>query len=213
MIESINSAIRWARERIECCSDSARLDAELLLAHCLGKSRSYLYSWPQKELSPACWQQFQELVERRIEPTPIAYLLGSREFYSLQFSTAAKALVPRPETELLVDMALQKVPLEKSVRICDLGTGSGIIAIALKVRRPLAEVYATDVDPACLELAREKGPAPIMDEDFVVTAEMLRRRPEIQMDGYTGERSNRFTPQWEEPSRNERLDQEKSLFQ
>ena len=157
MIESINSAIRWARERIECCSDSARLDAELLLAHCLGKSRSYLYSWPQEALSPACWQQFQELVERRIEPTPIAYLLGSREFYSLQFSTAAKALVPRPDTELLVDMALQKIPLDKSVRICDLGTGSGIIAITLKVQRPLAEVYATDVDPACLELARENA--------------------------------------------------------
>jgi release factor glutamine methyltransferase len=108
-------------------------------------------------LSEACWQQFQDLVARRIEPTPIAYLLGSREFYSLEFNTRSQALVPRPETELLVDLALQQVPLEEPVRICDLGTGSGIIAITLKAQRPLAEVYATDVDPACLELARENA--------------------------------------------------------
>ena len=157
MSEEIDSAIRWGRERIERCSDSARLDAELLLAHCLGKSRSYLYSWPQEALSETCWQQFKNLVARRIEPTPIAYLLGSREFYSLEFSTRSQALVPRPETELLVDLALQQVPLEEPVRICDLGTGSGIIAITLKTQRPLAEVYATDVDPACLELARENA--------------------------------------------------------
>ena len=157
MSEEIDSAIRWGRERIERCSDSARLDAELLLAHCLGKSRSYLYSWPQEALSETCWQQFKNLVARRIEPTPIAYLLGSREFYSLEFSTQSQALVPRPETELLVDLALQQVPLEEPVRICDLGTGSGIIAITLKTQRPLAEVYATDVDPACLELARENA--------------------------------------------------------
>jgi release factor glutamine methyltransferase len=157
MSETIDSAIRWGRERIECCSDSARLDAELLLAHCLGKSRSYLYSWPQEALNAACWQQFQDLVARRIEPTPIAYLLGSREFYSLEFSARSQALVPRPETELLVDLALQQVPLEEPVKICDLGTGSGIIAITLKAQRPLAEVYATDVDPACLELARENA--------------------------------------------------------
>ncbi len=157
MSEEIDSAIRWGRERIERCSDSARLDAELLLAHCLGKSRSYLYSWPQEALSETCWQQFKNLVARRIEPTPIAYLLGSREFYSLEFSTRSQALVPRPETELLVDLALQQVPLEEPVRICDLGTGSGIIAITLKTQRPLAEVYGTDVDPACLELARENA--------------------------------------------------------
>ena len=157
MSETIDSAIRWGRERMERCSDSARLDAELLLAHCLGKSRSYLYSWPQEVLSEACWLQFQDLVARRIEPTPIAYLLGSREFYSLEFNTRSQALVPRPETELLVDLALLQVPLEEPVRICDLGTGSGIIAITLKAQRPLAQVYATDVDPACLELARENA--------------------------------------------------------
>jgi release factor glutamine methyltransferase len=167
MIESINSAIRWARERIGCCSDSARLDAELLLAHCLGKSRSYLYSWPQEALSPACWQQFQELVERRTEPTPIAYLLGTREFYSLEFATREQVLVPRPETELLVDLALQLLPPERSMRVCDLGTGTGIIAITLKSERPMAQVYATDVDPACLTLAQENALRHAADVEWI----------------------------------------------
>ena len=157
MSEHIDSAIRWARSRIEACSDSARLDAELLLAHCLDKPRSYLYSHPEGQLSTACWQQYQELVGRRLEPTPIAYLLGRREFYSLEFKTSSQALVPRPETELLVEKALQLISPQLPIRVCDLGTGSGIIAITLKTERPLAQVYATDVDPACLELARENA--------------------------------------------------------
>ena len=157
MSEQINSAMRWARSRIEVCSDSARLDAELLLAHCLDKPRSYLYSRPEEQLSVACWQHYQQLIERRLKPTPIAYLLGSREFYSLQFNTRSQALVPRPETELLVEQALQLLPPQQAMRVCDLGTGSGIIAITLKTERPLVQVYATDVDPACLELARENA--------------------------------------------------------
>ena len=157
MSEQIDSAIRWARSQIEVCSDSARLDAELLLAHCLDKPRSYLYSRPEEQLSAACWQHYQQLIERRLEPTPIAYLLGSREFYSLQFNTRSQALVPRPETELLVEQALQLISTQHAMRVCDLGTGSGIIAITLKTERPLAQVYATDVDPACLELARENA--------------------------------------------------------
>jgi release factor glutamine methyltransferase len=157
MSEQIDSAIRWARSRIEACSDTARLDAELLLAHCLGKPRSYLYSWPEEQLSPVCWQHYQQLVERRLEPTPIAYLLGTREFFSLQFNTRAQALVPRPETELLVEQALQLISPQRPMRICDLGTGSGIIAITLKTERPLTQVYATDIDPACIDLARENA--------------------------------------------------------
>ena len=138
MSEQIDSAIRWARSRIEACSDSARLDAELLLAHCLDKPRSYLYSRPEELLSALCWQQYQQLVERRLEPTPIAYLLGSREFYSLEFATREQVLVPRPETELLVDLALQLIPLDDHAAVCDLGTGTGIIAITLKIERPAA---------------------------------------------------------------------------
>jgi len=91
MSEQIDSAIRWGCERIASCSESARLDAELLLAHCLDKPRSYLYSWPEQQLSEPCWQLYRQLVKMRIRPTPIAYLLGTREFYSMQFITTKTA--------------------------------------------------------------------------------------------------------------------------
>lgn len=157
MSEAISSAIRWASRQFEDCSESPRLDAEILLAHCLQKPRSYLYSWPDRSLEEDCWQAFRQLAARRLEPTPIAYLVGEREFYSLNFHTRADALVPRPETELLVEQALQLIPPETPQRVCDLGTGSGIIAITLKKERPGAALYATDVDPGCLKLARENA--------------------------------------------------------
>ena len=167
MSEQINRAIRWGGERIEACSDSARLDAELLLAYCLDKPRSYLYSWPENIITEACWQQFQDLVEQRIKPTPVAYLLGSREFYSLEFATNPAALVPRPETELLVDLALQHCPGDAKPGILELGTGSGIIAITLKKHRPLASLLATDIDPACLVLARENAVRHDVEIEFI----------------------------------------------
>lgn len=157
MSEQIDTAIRWGKEQISVCSESARLDAELLLAHCLNKPRSYLYSWPELQLSEPCWHLFRQLVKMRIRPTPIAYLLGTREFYSMEFIVSDAALVPRPETELLVELALELIPSTEPVRVCDLGTGSGIIAITLKKQRPLASVYATDIDPACLQLAAENA--------------------------------------------------------
>ncbi len=167
MSENINSAIRWASTQIAACSESARLDAELLLAHCLDKPRSYLYTWPENELDESCWQRYRQLVQRRLEPTPIAYLLGTREFYSLEFTTRQQALVPRPETELLVEQALLLIPPQQMLRVCDLGTGTGIIAITLKKHRPLAKIYATDIDPACIALARENARNHAVDIEFI----------------------------------------------
>jgi len=167
MSEQIDSAIRWATQRIEPCSESARLDAELLLSHCLDKTRSYLYSWPEQELSESCWQRFRDLVQQRLQPTPIAYLLGKREFFSMEYATTPAALVPRPETELLVELALQQIPVDQPLRVCDLGTGTGIIAITLKKQRPLTTVCATDVDPDCLALARENALLHEVDIDFI----------------------------------------------
>ncbi|NNE64158.1 MAG: protein-(glutamine-N5) methyltransferase, release factor-specific, partial [Gammaproteobacteria bacterium] len=125
MCEQIGIAIRSARDLFETISDSARLDAEILLAECLQKPRSYLYSWPQETLSESSWLQFQELVRQRMKPTPVAYLLGYREFYSLNFKTTAAALIPRPETELLVEQALQLCADIKHPRILEMGTGTG----------------------------------------------------------------------------------------
>ena len=180
MSEQIDDALRWGRDRISACSETARLDAELLLAYCLDKPRSYLYGRPEQELSQSCWQKYQELVQKRLEPTPIAYLLGSREFYSMEFTATPAALVPRPETELLVELALEQIPIAATYRVCDLGTGSGIIAIALKKQRPLASVYATDVDPDCLVLARENADRHGAEIEFV-ESDWYRQLPQGTM--------------------------------
>lgn len=167
MSEQIDTALGWASGRFEACSESPRLDAELLLAHCLEKPRSFLYTWPQQALSEDCWQHFQDLVKRRLQPTPVAYLLGTREFFSMEYATTPAALVPRPETELLVELALEQIPGDAPLRICDLGTGTGVIAITLKKQRPLAIVCATDVDSGCLALARENAARHQVEVDFI----------------------------------------------
>lgn len=150
---SIASAIDRARQRFETLNDSARLDAELLLAHCLQKPRSYLYSWPERELSDEVRDEFEALVELRLKPTPVAYLLARREFYSLEFVLSPDALIPRPETELLVDTALQLIRDKKSPEILELGTGSGAISIVLLKQNPDLGLVATDISEPCLQLA------------------------------------------------------------
>ncbi len=167
MSEQIDTAVDWAARRFAAVSESARLDAELLLAHCLEKPRSYLYSWPEQALSEPCWQRFRDLVQQRLKPTPVAYLLGRREFYSMEYASSPAALVPRPETELLVELALARIPPDAALRICDLGTGTGIIAITLKKQRPLSTLLATDVDPGCLALARDNAHRHRVEIEFI----------------------------------------------
>jgi release factor glutamine methyltransferase len=153
----LSSALDWARRQISSSSDSAALDAEVLLAHCIGKSRSYLYTWPEQSLSTSHWEAYQALIAQRLIPTPIAYLLGEREFFSLDFKTTAAALIPRSDTELLVEAALDRCPLTSSFKILELGTGTGAIAITLKVHRPAATIVATDISPQCLMLAGQNA--------------------------------------------------------
>ena len=167
MSEQIDSALRWGSDRIGGLSESPRLDAELLLAHCLDKPRSYLYSRPELTLSEACWEQFQALIEQRLHPMPVAYLLGRREFYALEFAASPVALIPRPETELLIDRALALIPDDTPTRILDLGTGTGNIAITLKRQRPMTRVSATDIDPDCLALAQDNAARHQAEIDFI----------------------------------------------
>lgn len=154
MSEHIDSAIAWGIARCMEASDTPKLDAELLLAHCINKPRSYLYSWPEQAVPIDVWLRYQELVDKRIKPTPIAYLVGQREFFSLDFKTTAVALVPRPETELLVETCLDLCLGRDGLEILELGTGTGIIAISLKVSRPDINLLATDVSTDCLNLAQ-----------------------------------------------------------
>lgn len=182
MSEQIDKALRWGSEQILVCSDSPRLDAELLLAHCLDKPRSYLFSWPEKVLDEACWKSFQLLVQQRIKPTPVAYLLGSREFYSMEFNSNSAALVPRQETELLVEVALQHCPLDQPLRVLELGTGSGIIAVTLKKHRPLCQLMASDIDPACLRLARANATRHAVEIEFVESSWFERIDTNLEFD-------------------------------
>ena len=154
MADSIAVAIQQAQGKFREVSDTAKLDAELLLAFCLGKPRSYLYSWPEKELTVAERDQFQAMVELRLKPTPVAYLLVEREFYSLPLKISPVALIPRPETELLVETTLQYCVNINRPRILEMGTGTGAISIALLHERPDIELITTDISPDCLELAQ-----------------------------------------------------------
>src|SRR5690554_25139 len=132
--------------------DSPKLDAEVLLGFVLGQSRTYLYTWPERELSATQQSLLEELVARRTSGTPVAYLVGEREFWSLPLQVNEHTLIPRPETELLVEQALARLP--RSGRALDLGTGTGAIALALVSERPDAEIWAVDASREALKVAR-----------------------------------------------------------
>ena len=137
---------------------AAALDAELLLAHALGVPRARLRSHPEAVVGSDTAQHFHELLERRSSGEPVAYLTGRKAFWSLELRVTAAVLVPRPETELLVERALALGP-QGGARAADLGTGSGAIALALAAERPGWQVLATDVSAAALEIARENARA------------------------------------------------------
>jgi release factor glutamine methyltransferase len=169
MSEQIDRAIEWGRARCTDISETAKLDAELLLAHCIGKTRSYLYSWPEQLLKTEDWQRFQALIARRLEPTPIAYLLGEREFFSLRLKTSPAALVPRAETELLVETTLALCSKHADANLLELGTGTGAIAIALKVHCPTINIIATDISTDCLALAQQNADSHRLIIDWIAS--------------------------------------------
>jgi release factor glutamine methyltransferase len=153
----IADLLACAAERIG--GDSARLDAELLLAHGIGHSRAWIYSHVDEILAVDGLARFESLVAARASGVPIAQLLGRRGFWTLELEVTSDTLIPRPETELLVELALARIPRDRVTRILDLGTGSGAIALAIAAERPLAHVTAVDASQPALSVARRNAEA------------------------------------------------------
>jgi release factor glutamine methyltransferase len=147
-------ALQWAGAELVSVSDIPVLEAEVLLAHVLQVSRSHLHAWPERELTPAQQAQFIEFVHRCVRGEPIAYITGQREFWSLDLKVTCDTLIPRPETELLVEQVLATFNDNAPRLIADLGTGSGAIALALATERPTWILHATDRMSAALDVAR-----------------------------------------------------------
>jgi release factor glutamine methyltransferase len=141
----------------ELGGDESTREVELLLGHALGKDRAWLYAHADDALAVDGALRFHALLMRRAAGEPIAYIVGRREFWSLDLTVGPDVLIPRPETELLVELALQRVGQNIQVDIADLGTGSGAIALAIARERPHARVLATDASMAALAVARENA--------------------------------------------------------
>lgn len=155
---TIASALSKANQRLQATSCSARLDAELLLAFVLGYSRSQLTLYEAQALTEAQQQAFQRLIDRRLGLEPIAYLLERQEFWSLNLAVSPAVLVPRPETEHLVEAALRLIP-QPQARVADLGTGSGAIALSLASERPQWQIVASDISLEALKVAQHNAKA------------------------------------------------------
>ncbi|MDD1622494.1 MAG: peptide chain release factor N(5)-glutamine methyltransferase [Methylococcaceae bacterium] len=155
--ESIQILLADAIETLTPVSETASLDAEVLLCHCLNKNRSFLRAWPDHRPTTRQIADYRHLIEQRRQGMPVAYLTGQREFWSRNFLVGPDVLIPRPDSELLVELSLEWLPAGQASKIIDLGTGSGILAITLAAERPLADVIATDLSPAALTVARQNA--------------------------------------------------------
>lgn len=138
-------------------TESAQLEAEILLCFVLNKQRSFLRAWPEQPLTQHQAEQFWALVAQRQQDYPIAYITGQQEFWSRNFTVTPDVLIPRADTETLIECALTLLPTNQPSKVIDLGTGSGIIAITLAKERPLLDISATDISLAALAVAQDNA--------------------------------------------------------
>ncbi len=151
---SIANLVNQGRKLLQSCSDSAKLDIEILLCVVLNKERSYLLTWPDKMLSEEQLHSFLQLLARRIQGEPIAYITGVKEFWSLPLVVSESTLIPRPDTETLVELVLEQYKGIKNINCLDLGTGTGAIALALASENPMWQIDAIDFNLDAVQLAQ-----------------------------------------------------------
>jgi release factor glutamine methyltransferase len=165
---SIATALLAARS-LEQVSDSAYLDVQLLLAHVLDKPASYLYTWPEQLLTKQQSDELQALLAKRLVGEPIAYLLGYQDFWSLRLQVSKATLIPRPDTELLVELVLDLLPENASIKAADLGTGTGAIALAVASERPKWQIKASDYVDQAAALAEQNRQTLNIDNVEILT--------------------------------------------
>ncbi|MEM8816296.1 MAG: peptide chain release factor N(5)-glutamine methyltransferase [Pseudomonadota bacterium] len=156
-VSQIRDLVHTVRERLSAVSDTPRLEAELLVSRAIDMPRSYVFAHPEDELDEAALGRLAGEVKRRLTGEPLAYITGRKEFWSLELLVTPDTLVPRPETERLVELALAEIAHDSSCRVLDLGTGSGAIACALAHERRMTEVTAVDISSAALAVARQNA--------------------------------------------------------
>ena len=144
------------------------LESAVLLAHAVQKDRSWLFAWPEKELSIQQQQHFEKFLQRRLRGEPVSYITGYREFWGMDFKVSPDTLIPRPETELLVETALSKLGTS-SAKILELGTGTGAISVALLTERPAWKILATEVNAGTLAIACENFSKYNLEIDSVIS--------------------------------------------
>jgi release factor glutamine methyltransferase len=153
----MDELLKGASERLTFASETAMLDAQLMLAHVLGVSTSYFYTWPEKQVSSSHETQFDALLTRRLQGEPIAYLLGHQAFWSLDLEVAPCTLIPRADTERLVEVVLSLADINQVSRVLDLGTGTGAIALALASELPKSNVIGVDLINDVVALAQRNA--------------------------------------------------------
>ncbi|GAA4362926.1 peptide chain release factor N(5)-glutamine methyltransferase [Kangiella marina] len=152
MTKTVQEVLQWAVLEL-ANTDNAKLDAEVLLAETLEQSRTWLKTWSDKPISEQQLAQFKAYIGRRQQGEPVAYIVGRQDFWTLSLKVTPATLIPRPETEHLVESVLSKAPHDQPLNIVDLGTGTGAIALAIASERPQCQVWAMDVSDEALAVA------------------------------------------------------------
>ena len=163
-------------------SDSAALDAEVLLCHTLNKPRAHLRAWPEKILNAKQCKHFELLLQQRQQGIPIAYITGHKEFWSRDFTVTPHVLIPRPDTELLIELSLKHLTHRANATIIDLGTGSGAIAITLAAECPTINVIASDLSNNALNIAKENARKHHTENVHFIQSDWFKNIPASQFD-------------------------------